>query len=72
MVKRVVDTGLERLVWPGFLKRQLHAMGIELLSHNGVCFVPHVLPKLAGFNGMLGRIFPHRLIGKNYIVVGMV
>lgn len=72
MVKRGVDTGLERLVWPGFLKRQFREMDIELRTHRGVCFIPHVVPKLAQYNASIGRIFPHRLIGKDYIVVGIV
>lgn len=72
MVKRGVDTGLERLVWPGFLKKQFRQMDIELRTHRGVCFVPHVVPRLARYNEMLGRIFPHRLIGKDYIVAGIV
>ncbi len=70
MVKRGVDTGLEKLVSPHFVTTSLRALGVEVLLHKGFCFVPHFFPWLTKFDKIFGRIFPSKIIGKDYLIAG--
>ena len=70
MVKRGVDTGLERLIAPRFVIESLKELGVEVVLHKGFCFVPHFFPWLSRFDGFFGKVFPHKIIGKDYLIVG--
>jgi ubiquinone/menaquinone biosynthesis C-methylase UbiE len=72
MVSRGVDTGQERLVYPSLLKKLFRELDIEFVSHKGFCFVPHIFPRLKKYNDYLGTLFPHRFIGKDYLIIGKI
>jgi len=72
MVSRGVDTGLEKLVYPSLLKKMFRELDIEFVSHKGFCFVPHIFPRLAKYNDYIGTWFPHRIIGKDYVIIGKI
>ncbi len=72
MVSRGVDTGLEKLVAPRLVKNIFKKSGVKRVSYKGFCFVPHFVPWLSKFDEMFGKILPHKIIGKDYLIVGKI
>lgn len=72
MVKRGVDTGNEKLVWPSTILRMFRRNGIAKVRYNGYCMVPHFFPGLKRLNPVLERSFLNKFLGKDYIIVGKV
>ena len=71
MIKRGVDTGLERLVWPRTIVKLLKKNKIDVIESRGYCLIPHFLPKLIFLNDPLESTFLNKL-GKDYITVGRI
>jgi len=67
-----VDTGLEKLIAARRVISMLEDLEIEILSYRGIGFVPHIVPWLTPYNDLLGKILPHKIIGKDYIIVGKI
>lgn len=71
MVRRGVDTGDEKLVFPAVIKREFEALNIKLYNYYGYCFIPHFIPFLSPCNKFLKRT-PFHVLGKDYITSGIV
>lgn len=71
MIKRGVDTGLERLVWPRTIVNLIKLNNIKVVKSRGYCLIPHIFPKLIFLNNCLESTFLNKL-GKDYIHVGKI
>ncbi|OGS55077.1 MAG: hypothetical protein A3J79_01175 [Elusimicrobia bacterium RIFOXYB2_FULL_62_6] len=71
MVRRGVDTGQERLVWPRTLLRLMRAAGLRVVADGGFCLVPHLVPGLGFLNKYFEATFLH-LLGKDYLIAARV
>jgi len=72
MVKRGVDTGMERLVPPKKVIAILESLGIEVLMYQGYCLIPHLFPWLRALDPILTKTLPNRILGKDYLIAGRV
>ena len=70
MVKRGVDTGMEKLVYPWTIFKEFRASSINPFYYRGYCFVPHLFPSLSPLNKFFGKT-PLHVFGKDYIVAGI-
>lgn len=72
MVKRGVDTGKEKLVWPRTILNIFKKNNIKKIKYAGFCFVPHIFPKFNKYDSLIAKTFMNKFIGKDYIIVGEV
>ncbi|MEE2708831.1 MAG: methyltransferase domain-containing protein [Gemmatimonadota bacterium] len=70
MVKRGVDTGKEKLIFPWIIFKEFRASSIKHFYYRGYCFVPHLLPCLSSLNDFFGKT-PLHVFGKDYIIAGI-
>ena len=71
-VARGVDTGLEKLIPARRAIGLLEKLDIEVTTYRGIGFVPHIFGWLLPCNDLIGKVLPHKLIGKDYILAGKV